>query len=119
MKPRVAQITPTLNKTFIKLDDRHDKTESGLQIVSDQIDQVIGEVVAIGYKDASGVMSKIGDRLLINKYATIEVIVADDGDYAIVPDRDILAVIAADNIVDDNKVIPFRAKEQKENDNYI
>ena len=91
-------LKPLADRVVLKMTEPEEKTESGIYLASNAKEKPsIAEVVAIGpgRKDDDGklipMVVKVGDKVVINKYAGTEVRY-DNEDYIIVRQEDILAL---------------------------
>ena len=87
-------IKPLADRVVIKMVEAEETTKSGIILTaSAQEKPSIAEVVAVGPGGKDIVMNvKVGDRVLISKYAGTEVKV-DGVEYSILRQSDILAVV--------------------------
>ena len=89
-------IKPLADRVVIKMVEAEETTKSGIILTaSAQEKPSIAEVVAVGpggNVDGKDIVIKVGDRVLISKYAGTEVKV-DGVEYSILRQSDILAVV--------------------------
>ena len=87
-------IKPLADRVVIKMLEAEETTKSGIILTSKaQEKPQVAEVVAVGPGDKDVTMEvKVGDRVLISKYAGTEVMV-DGEEYTILKQSDILATV--------------------------
>ncbi|MDY3031118.1 MAG: co-chaperone GroES [Clostridia bacterium] len=87
-------IKPLADRVVIKMLEAEETTKSGIILTSKaQEKPQVAEVVAVGPGDKDVTMEvKVGDRVLISKYAGTEVKV-DGEEYTILKQSDILATV--------------------------
>lgn len=92
-------IIPTFDKVLIKLEPTERVTTSGI-IVTDRTKQVIiqkATVLALGQQSKLGSQDvKVGDIVLVNRYASNTEIDPTDKTLRVVNDTDILAVVTGE-----------------------
>lgn len=96
-------ITPILHRVLLKLDPVEEVTSSGIvlpkEVTSKERKAIeIGTVVAIGdtaFKafDGNEDTIKVGQRVVIARYSGKEIVDADEQEYVVVNDEDILVIL--------------------------
>ena len=96
-----SRIRPTEFRALVKLDPVETVTKGGIHIPDErrernQMAQISGELIAAGgnaFQDWADPVPKVGDRVLIAKYAGDRPPIDEKETYAVVNDKDIVAII--------------------------
>lgn len=97
-------ITPLEYYVLVKLDTIAEKTQGGIWIPDDtrqqkELAQISGRIIAIGplaflYDVHNSTIPDIGDRVAFPKYSGLAPIGKDKGEYRLIKDGDIAAILA-------------------------